>query len=101
MQSTDKPLDIALIGDGFIEVSKNDATLFTRNGALTINSNNELVTMDGGYVQGLEGNIILPDTNVQINQYGEIIKNNEIIDKITISNFTNDGDLRRFEQRFR
>jgi len=95
MQSTDKPLDIALIGDGFIEVSKNENALYTRNGALTINSDNELVTMDGGYVQGLNGNIILPDTNIQINQYGEIIKNNEIIDKISISNFTNDGDLRK------
>lgn len=95
MQSTEKPLDIALIGDGFIEVSKGDNTYYTRNGALTINSNNELVTMDGGYVQGLDGNIVLPDTSVQINQYGEMIKNNEIIDVISISNFTNDGDLRK------
>ncbi len=95
MQMTSKPLDIALIGDGYIEVSKDDNTLYTRNGALTINSNNELMTMDGGFVQGLNGNIVLPDTNVQINQYGEIIKNNEIIDKITIADFSNDGDLRK------
>ena len=95
MQSTEKPLDIALIGDGYIEVSKDDNTLYTRNGALTINGDNELMTMDGGFVQGIDGNIILPDTSVQINQYGEIIKNNEIIDKITISDFSNDGDLRK------
>jgi flagellar basal-body rod protein FlgF len=95
MQMTSKPLDIALNGDGFIEVSKDENTLYTRNGALTMNINNELMTMDGGFVQGLNGNIILPDTEVQINQYGEIIKDNEIIDKITISDFTNTGDLRK------
>ena len=95
MQMTSKPLDIALIGDGFIKVSKDDTPLYTRNGALTININNELMTMDGAFVQGLNGRITLPDTEVQINQYGEIIKNNEIIDKISVSEFTNKGDLRK------
>lgn len=95
LQMTNKPLDLALVGDGYFEVEVGENTFYTRNGAFTINANQELMTMDGSYLQGREGRITLPSTDVQINEFGEIIYNNEIIDKITIVDFSNDGDLRK------
>ena len=48
-ESTGRKLDIAIKGDGFIQVSMPDgSTKYTRDGSLTRNANGELVTL-GGY----------------------------------------------------
>jgi len=48
LQNTSRPLDIAIAGDGFLQVSMPDGgTKYTRDGALTINANGNLVTSTG------------------------------------------------------
>ncbi|MFA5785001.1 MAG: flagellar hook-basal body complex protein, partial [Phycisphaerae bacterium] len=48
MQNTNRPLDIAITGDGFLQVSMPDgSTKYTRDGALSINANGNLVTSTG------------------------------------------------------
>ncbi len=88
-------LDVALRGDGFIEVSTPFGTKYTRNGSMTLNENKELVTAEGYFIQGFKGNIKLADDAVSINEFGEIIQNGDIIDKLKVVNFSNKGDLRK------
>lgn len=88
-------LDIGLRGQGFMEVATPFGPRYTRNGSLDLNANRELVTSEGYFIQGFNGNITLQSDNVQINEFGEIIENGEIIDKIKTVNFTNVGDLRK------
>lgn len=48
LQSTSRPLDIAITGDGFLQVSMPDGgTQYTRDGALVVNANGNLVTSTG------------------------------------------------------
>jgi flagellar basal-body rod protein FlgG len=48
MQNTSRPLDIAITGDGFLQVSMPDgSTRYTRDGALIVNANGNLVTSTG------------------------------------------------------
>ena len=48
LQGTGKPLDIAITGEGFLQVSlPNGETMYTRDGALQTNANGELVTTTG------------------------------------------------------
>jgi len=52
LQQTGNPLDIAIQGNGFIQVSLPDGTLaYTRDGALQVNSEGTLVTANGDVVQ--------------------------------------------------
>jgi len=48
LQNTANPLDIAIVGDGFLQVSMPNGDLrYTRDGSLQINANSELVTSTG------------------------------------------------------
>ncbi len=72
MEETGNSLDIALNGEGFIQVLKPDgSTVYTRDGALKVNSSGNLVTNSGLTVYP---EISFPErvTNIMINQDGTI-----------------------------
>nr|WP_301002540.1 flagellar hook-basal body protein [Capsulimonas corticalis] len=48
MQKTGNPLDVALSGDAFLEVQTPQGIRFTRDGSMTMNAQNQLVTVTGG-----------------------------------------------------
>jgi len=51
LEITERPLDVAIQGDGFIQVSMPDGeTRYTRDGSLRLNANGNLVTASGYYV---------------------------------------------------
>lgn len=52
LEGTDRPLDIAITGDGFMQVIMQDgSTAYTRDGSLHINANSQLVTKSGLIIQ--------------------------------------------------
>jgi len=52
IQQTENALDVAIQGDGFLQVLRPDGTLaYTRNGALQVDSTGQLVTANGESVQ--------------------------------------------------
>lgn len=57
---TERPLDVALEGRGFIALETPDGPLYTRNGALTINLLGQLVDSSGRLVAGQNGPIVIP-----------------------------------------
>jgi flagellar hook protein FlgE len=62
IQQTGTDTDMAISGDGFFVVNSTQGQQFTRDGAFSLNSSNQLVTAAGGFVQGYEadaqGNVI-------------------------------------------
>jgi flagellar hook protein FlgE len=52
IEISSNPLDVAIQGDGFLIVQTNQGQLYTRNGQLKTNANNELVTVGGDRVLG-------------------------------------------------
>lgn len=78
LQLTGNPLDLAISGDGFFQVEYPDGTtMYTRDGAIKLSADGELVTSDGFY---LVPSISIPedtvsiaigaDGSVQVLQYG-------------------------------
>jgi flagellar hook protein FlgE len=68
---TGKPTDLAIDGTGFFVTKSPDAQTYTRDGSFSLNSDNELVTTSGAYVQGYaaddQGNVQVGQlTNVKI-----------------------------------
>ncbi len=76
---TDRDLDVALDGPGFFQVDTAAGIRYTRNGNFKVNSDGQIVTMDGdpivgaGFVpEGTKRVIIEPEGRVQaVNQDGE------------------------------
>lgn len=63
-QQTGNPLDIAVEGDGFIQVMQPDGQIaYTRAGALKLDSEGKIVTSDG---YSIEPNITIPSTATSI-----------------------------------
>jgi flagellar basal-body rod protein FlgF len=77
VQQTGNPLDIAIDGSAFLEVQTPAGLRYTRNGALQINAQGQLVTADGSPVMGENGPIVFQqlDRNVSIAPDGRITVN--------------------------
>jgi flagellar basal-body rod protein FlgF len=77
VQATGNPLDIAIVGEGFLTVQTPDGERYTRNGSLQIAANGQLVTNDGFTVLGENGPITFQQTdrNVAISKDGRITVN--------------------------
>lgn len=72
IQSTGQPLDIALVGEGFLKVQTPDGILYSRAGNLKLDKENKLVNQDGYPVLGKAGVIKANDRNVRIEQDGQV-----------------------------
>ncbi|TVQ76243.1 MAG: flagellar basal-body rod protein FlgG [Bradymonadales bacterium] len=57
LEQTGRNLDIAIEGDGFLEVELPNGTGYTRSGALAVNQNGDLVTQNGFLIQPGVGNL--------------------------------------------
>jgi flagellar basal-body rod protein FlgG len=52
MENTGRPLDVAISGDGFLQVTlPNGDTRYTRDGALQVNANGQIVTSTGYFIE--------------------------------------------------
>lgn len=74
-RETDRPLDVALAGRGFLMARAEDGSeLLTRSGHFTIDTENRLVGQHGWPVLGQDGEIQLPDDAMgfQIDEGGRI-----------------------------
>lgn len=93
LQRSENNLDVAIEGEGFMEVDTPFGKAYTRAGLLTIDQNRILQTSPGYNVVGQNGDIVLETDNIEINEYGEIISNGQLVDKIKLANFTEKSDL--------
>jgi flagellar basal-body rod protein FlgF len=66
IEKTGNPLNVAIDGAGFLVVQTADGERYTRNGALQINANGQLVTSDGNAVLGTGGPIQFQTTDHQV-----------------------------------
>jgi flagellar basal-body rod protein FlgF len=95
---TGRPFDVAISGNGLFTIETPAGTAYTRDGRFELNREGILTTMDGFAVLG-EGGAIEVDmqqfteNDVVINDVGEVILDNNVIDKLQIVQV---GDPRNF-----
>ena len=66
VQQTGNPLDVAISGNAFLTVQTPRGERYTRNGALQINSQGQLVTSEGLQVVGTNGPIVFQPNDREI-----------------------------------
>jgi flagellar hook protein FlgE len=90
-QSTGRATDMMISGDGFFVTSKGGQQLFTRAGSMTFDAASQLVSPDGGILQGWTA-----DQNGVVNQgnaIGDITINSNTMIATPTTKVTLDGNL--------
>lgn len=97
LENTGRPMDLAILGDGFFQVTMPDgSTQYTRDGSIRIDANGSMVT-SGGYM--LEPSITIPpdwkslnigkDGTVTVNSAGTLTE----VGQINLAKFPNPSGL--------
>lgn len=97
IEQTGNPLDVALMGDGFLSVETAAGPRYTRSGALQIDAGGTLVDLNGNPVLGEGGPIKFSDsdTDITIAADGAISTNNGEKGKLAITEFADVQSLAR------
>jgi flagellar basal body rod protein FlgG len=99
-EDTNNPLDISIAGDGFFTIQAENEVVYTRNGHFDLDIDGNLVDSAGNFVLGEGGiiNLITTDdqvSNIFISGEGEIYVDEILVDKLRITNFTDNSELER------
>ena len=88
IESTGRPLDIAIKGEGFFVVLTPYGTAYTRAGSFRLDKEGRLVTPEGYFLLGTKRPLIyIPSdkaSKLKISSQGEILVDGKVIDKIRI-----------------
>jgi flagellar basal-body rod protein FlgF len=88
IQQTHRPLDVALAGDGFLEVRTVEGDYFFRGGALHVDANRRLVTDEGFFVLDSQGEVItLGEGEIAIDRDGTISVDGETVAQLSVVEF--------------
>ncbi len=96
LKTTENPLDLAIVGEGFFAIDSPQGPRFTRDGRFTINLDGYLTTLNGNLVQGEAGPIYVGEAEeVLFNEEGEIFIDGEVADRLLLMSFDNLQGLAR------
>jgi flagellar basal-body rod protein FlgF len=87
IQSTGRPLDISLSGDGFLKVQSGNNVLYTRAGNLKLDKQGTLVTQDNLPVLGQKGPIVLSKGKPRIDANGQVFDDNQNVGSLNLVQF--------------
>jgi len=92
---TQRDLDLALVGNGFLTIETPGGVRHSRNGNLVTDARSVLCTADGHPVLGEGGRIVLGPGRVEISQDGEILVAGTRVDRLKLASFDNPSALLR------
>lgn len=96
VQYTGRPLDMALSGENaFLELSRDGATLYGRQGAMRVDSQGRLVNAGGDLVMGMGGEIRLASNAPRIDAQGNVYDQGKFIDRLSLASFDAPQNLTR------
>lgn len=85
MTQTGRPFDVAVEGDAFLALTDGNKTYVTRHGALSVNTDGELVGKSGLRLIGAQGGIRLESMDgVSIDARGALVRGDEILGQLRL-----------------
>ncbi len=92
---TDRPLDVAIQGDGFFVVETDEGDRYTRAGSFAVNSEGVLTTVEGDIVASSSGSIQIPPGEIDISREGQVRVNGADAGRIRVVNFEDCSKLEK------
>jgi flagellar basal-body rod protein FlgG len=99
-RQTNGTLDLAMDGQGFFCVDVNGTEMYTRDGSFTTLPDGTLVTSDGGHVKGQNGDILLPNGYIVIDENARVFVNGQYIDTLQMTDFSDKHTLRKTKDNY-
>jgi flagellar basal body rod protein FlgG len=93
VNSTGNPLDLALEGDGFFELTGPEGPVYTRQGSLRLDAGGRLVGTNGLAVSGLEGDIVPGNAQPFIDKQGRVYDGERLMGQLKVVRFADSGGL--------
>lgn len=99
---TDNTYDLAINGSGFFKMSVTDIagntlTRYTRAGNFTITKDGYITDANGNHLQSEAGDLLVPtNAEIVIDELGYVYADGELIDQITITDFTDYNYLKKY-----
>lgn len=90
---TGRPLDLALQGDGFFQVSDGQRTYLTRSGQFVLGADGRVTDAHGRALLAQGGPLSLSSDAVVIGEDGSIRANGEVTDQLAIASVAADTEL--------
>jgi flagellar basal-body rod protein FlgF len=89
LTQTNAPLDLAIEGKGFFQISTASGARYTRDGRFKLDATGKLVTQDGDAVEGASGDIVLDPKKgpVAIAENGVISQAGQVVGKVQVMTF--------------
>ena len=84
---TGNELDVTLNGAGFFKIQTSEGIRYTRDGSFRLDGDGNLVNQQGDKVLGQNGTIPIQDGHVTIDKDGNVLVENETVDKILVVDF--------------
>ena len=95
LEGTERPTDLALIGDGFFVIQTETGERYTKNGAFYLNNEGYLVDGEGQFLLGENGPIYVGGLNFRVDQGGNVFTPEGLSDTIRVVSFEDNEQLRR------
>lgn len=92
---TERPLDVAIRGEGFFEIETPAGIRYTRNGTFSTDRKGTLTTSEGYVVLGESGVIKLTGRDVVIDTDGNVSERGLKVGKLRVVNFEDPSQLQR------
>jgi len=89
LTQTGSPLDLAIDGRGFFQISTAAGPRYTRDGRFRLDATGRIVTQDGDPLEGAGGDIVVDPKKgpVAIAANGDVSQSGEIVGKVAIASF--------------
>jgi flagellar basal-body rod protein FlgF len=95
LRQTGAPLDVAIVGKGFLEVQTPDGLQYTRNGSMSINAEGELSTAEGWPIMGQGGTIQVDGSRIDINEEGQVVVDGDVAGVLKVVDFKDLSGLKK------
>jgi len=93
LKQTGQSMDVALNGTGFLQVTKNGETYFTRKGHLAVDAQGVLSLTTGEKVLGVNGEVRIDGTDIEIDTEGNVEQLGVSVGKLELAHFEDTSQL--------
>jgi flagellar basal-body rod protein FlgG len=93
LRTTNRDMDLAIVGEGFFVVGEGDEKFYTRNGSFRLDKDRNLVTADGLKLQGTSGPVTVEGASLGIAEDGTVTVDGNEVGRIKVVRFSDPGSL--------
>lgn len=97
LRQTSNPLDLAIEGDAYFELSGQSGLRYSRQGSFSLDATGRLVNGSGYALMGEDGEILLQGGRVSIDREGNVLEEGKVAGRIKLAHFADTSTLQKAE----